>query len=90
VAAALSEDGKTLTVSVVNATETPQQLQLDVRGLGISGPGKVWRMAPPSIASANVVGREPQVRVEETSANAVGVLSIPAISVGVYNFPVKK
>jgi alpha-N-arabinofuranosidase len=90
VAAALSEDGRTLTVSVVNPTESPRQLQLTVSGLGISGPGKVWRMAPPSITSANVVGREPQVRVEESSADASGVLSIPAISVGIYVFPVKR
>lgn len=90
VAAALSEDERTLTVSVVNPTETVRQLQLDLRGLGISGPGTVWRMAPPSITSANLVGREPQVRVEETSADASGVLSIPAISVGVYSFPIRK
>ncbi|MES2176912.1 MAG: alpha-N-arabinofuranosidase [Gemmatimonadota bacterium] len=90
VAAALSEDGKMLTVSVVNPTESARQLQLDVRGLGVSGPGKVWRMAPPSTASANLVGREPQVRVGESSADASAVLTIPAISVGVYAFPVKK
>ena len=90
VAAALSEDGKTLTLSVVNPTESPRQLQLDLHGLGVSGPGKVWRMAPPSVTSANLVGREPQVRVEESSVDAAGVLSIPAISVGVYAFPIRK
>jgi alpha-N-arabinofuranosidase len=90
VAAALSEDGKTLTVSVVNPSESALKLQLDLHGVVVSGPGRVWRMAPPSVTSAIVVGREPQVRVEETAADASGVLSIPAISVGVYAFPVKK
>jgi alpha-N-arabinofuranosidase len=90
VAAALSEDGKTLTVSVVNPSESALKLQLDLHGVVVSGPGHVWRMAPPSVTSAIVVGREPQVRVEETAADASGALSIPAISVGVYAFPVKK
>ena len=90
VAAALSDDETTLTLSIVNPTETVQQLQLDLHGLGVSGPGKVWRMAPPSITSANVVGRAPQVRVEESSVDASGVLTIPAISVGVYAFRIRK
>jgi alpha-N-arabinofuranosidase len=60
VAAALSNDESTLTVSIVNPTETAQQLQLDLRGLVVSGPGKVWRMAPPSVTSANLVGRDPR------------------------------
>jgi len=90
VAAALSEDGNTLTVSVVNPTETARQLQLDLRGITVSGAGRLWRMAPPSLTSATAVGKEPQVRVEESSAEASGVLAIPAISVGVYAFPVRK
>jgi alpha-L-arabinofuranosidase len=90
VAAALSEDETTLTLSIVNPTESPRQLLLDLHGLGVSGPGKVWRMAPPSVASANLVGREAQVRIEESSVDAAGVLTIPAISVGVYAFPIRK
>lgn len=90
VAAALSEDGTTLTVSIVNPTERAEQLRLDVRGLVVAGPGTVWRMAPPSVASANLVGREPEVRIEQAAVSADGVLTIPAISVGVYVFPVGK
>ncbi|HET8656326.1 MAG TPA: hypothetical protein VFL93_12470 [Longimicrobiaceae bacterium] len=89
VAAALSADGKTLTVSVVNPTETRRQLKLDLRGIAVSGAGRVWRMAPDSLLAANLVGQAPQVRIEEVGANASGVLTIPAISVGVYAFPVE-
>ena len=70
VAAALSADGKTLTVAVVNPTETPHALKLELRGVRVAGAGKVWRMAPSSVTAVNLVGREPQVRVEETPATA--------------------
>jgi alpha-N-arabinofuranosidase len=88
VAAALSADGATLTVSVVNPSDRPQTLRLDVRGGTAAGGGTVWRMAPGSVTAANLVGREPQVRVERTAASALEPLVIPAISVGVYAFPI--
>jgi len=49
----------------------------------------VWRMAPGSATAANLVGREPQVRVERSAASAAEPLVIPAISVGVYTFPIQ-
>jgi alpha-N-arabinofuranosidase len=89
VAAALSADGRTLTVSVVNPSDRPQTLRLDLRGIAVAAAGTVWRMAPGSVSAANVVGREPQVRVEQAAASAAEPLAIPAISVGVYAFPVR-
>jgi alpha-L-arabinofuranosidase len=88
VAAALSADGRTLTVAVVNPTETARQLNLELRGIRAAGAGRVWRMAPASVTAANLANREPQVRVEEMAATASGAITIPAISVGVYAFPV--
>ncbi|AHG92055.1 alpha-L-arabinofuranosidase domain protein [Gemmatirosa kalamazoonensis] len=89
VAAALTADGKTLTVSVVNPSDRPQMLRLDLRAIAVAGPGTVWRMAPGSVTAANVVGREPQVRVDQATADATEPLVIPAISVGVYGFPIR-
>jgi alpha-N-arabinofuranosidase len=89
VAAALSADGRTLTISVVNPSTSPQTLRLELRGLAATGSGTVWRMAPGSITAANLVGREPQVRVDQTAASATEALAIPAISVGVYAFPIR-
>ena len=89
VAAALTPDGKTLTVSVVNPSERPRTLRLELRGGAVAGNGTVWRMAPDSATAANLVGREPQVRVEESAASAAEPLEIPGISVGVYNFPMR-
>ena len=89
VAAALSADGKTLTVSVVNPSDRPQTLRLELRRLAATGGGTVWRMAPGSATAANLVGREPQVRVDRAEAAAAEPLTIPAISVGVYVFPIR-
>ena len=88
VAAALSADGKTLTVSVVNPSDRPQTLRLVLRGSAVIASGTVWRMAPGSVSAANRVGSEPQVRVESAAASATEALAIPAISVSVYAFPV--
>jgi alpha-L-arabinofuranosidase len=88
VAAALTADGTTLTVSVVNPSDKPQTLRLELKGVAVAGGGTVWRMAPGSATAANLVGREPQVRVERSAASAAEPLVIPPISVGVYAFPV--
>ena len=90
VAAALSTDGATLTVSVVNPSDRPQTLRVEARGLTMSGAGTVWRMAPGSVTAANLAGREPQVRIDRAAASAAESLVIPAISVGVYAFPVRR
>jgi alpha-N-arabinofuranosidase len=90
VAAALSADGTTLTVAVVNPSESAQQLKLELRQLDIAGPGTVWRMAPGRVTAANVIGRPPEVRIEESAAVAGETLTVPAISVGIYAFPLKR
>lgn len=90
VAAALSTDGRTLTLSVVNPSDRPQSLRLELRGMTVAGQGTMWRMAPGSVTGANLVGREPQVRVERAEAGVEEPLSIPAISVGIYAFPLRR
>jgi alpha-N-arabinofuranosidase len=89
VAAALSADGKTLTISVVNPSDRPQTLRLALRGGAVARAGMAWRMAPGSITAANLAGSEPQVRIQSTPADATEALAIPAISVSVYAFPVR-
>jgi alpha-L-arabinofuranosidase len=89
VAAALSDDEKTLTVAVVNPTERAQQLRMEWRGIQPGLRGTAWRLAPKSVRAANVVGREPEVRIEQIDADASTALTVPAISVGIYVFPVR-
>ena len=89
VAAALTEDGKTLTVAVVNPTLEPQRLDLHVEDLAVAGDGHVWRMAPGRLDAVNLVGQQPQVVVEESRASASAPLEVPPLSVAIYAWPVR-
>jgi alpha-N-arabinofuranosidase len=91
VAAALSSDRKTLTVAVVNPTESAQQLNLSIQGVELTGKGRLWRMAPSDINATIVVGQKPGVEVEEQPlGEAPGSATIAPISVNIFEFAVKR
>jgi alpha-N-arabinofuranosidase len=90
VAAALSSDRKSLTVAVVNPTESGQQLNLSINGVALGDAGRVWFMAPSSVNATNVVGQPSQVEVQEREVNlTTNAMTIAPISVNIYEFPVK-
>jgi alpha-N-arabinofuranosidase len=90
VAAAWTADRKALTVAVVNPTESPQTLGLEIRGAPLAGTGTLRRMAPPSLAANVVVGEEPGVRIEEEPlAGLPKSPTFPPFSVSIYELPVK-
>jgi alpha-N-arabinofuranosidase len=90
VAAALSEDGKTLSVAVVNPTESEHPLRFSFRGAKLSGKGNLWRMAPASLNASIVVGRKPEVEVKQRAVTAVpGAETIPPFSVSIYELTVR-
>lgn len=70
VAAALSNDRKSLSVAVVNPTESEQQLNLSLKGVELAGKGRLWRMVPASLNATIVVGQKPGVAVEESAGQA--------------------
>ena len=56
---------------VLNPTESEQQRILSIRGVELPGKAVLWRMAPASLNAAIVVGRKPEVEVEEHALEAV-------------------
>lgn len=86
--AALTPDRKFLTLAVVNATESEHPVRLDVTGLHVNGPGKVWTLTGNNLDAADRVGQPPQVEITETSVSHAHELAIAPISVTVYRFPV--
>jgi alpha-L-arabinofuranosidase len=85
VAAALASDRKTLTVAVVNPSDSEQRLSLSFKGVELSGKGRLWRMAPSSVDATIVVGQVPGVKVEEHALEAVpSAATIPPFSVSIY------
>jgi alpha-L-arabinofuranosidase len=88
VVAALSADGRYLSVAVVNATDTTQPLALQVRGAALAGESKLWEMTGPTLESADRLGHPREVRVHEVAMTAVpSTLSVPPRSVDIYRFP---
>ncbi|MGO9936901.1 MAG: alpha-N-arabinofuranosidase [Terracidiphilus sp.] len=88
--AALTPDRKFLTLAVVNATDSEQKLDLDVRGLQLAGASTLWQMTGRSLDAANHVGQEPQVGIKEIAVGgSPHSLSVAPISVNVYQFPIK-
>jgi len=91
VAAALSDDGKTLTVALVNPTESAQQLRLIFRNVDLTGEGNLWRMAPESLTATIVVGQKAGVEVERHTLDAApDTVRLPPYSVSIYELAVGK
>ncbi|HVT99172.1 MAG TPA: hypothetical protein VHE33_16825, partial [Acidobacteriaceae bacterium] len=87
--AALTADRKYLTIAVVNGTDSYQKFDLTVAGMRATGPATRWELTGKDLDSENRVGDSPQVSVRETSMDEKpGSISVPAISVDIYRFPV--
>ncbi|MGA2059492.1 MAG: hypothetical protein ABSG67_03340 [Thermoguttaceae bacterium] len=90
VAAALSDDRKTLTVAVLNPTDSEQRLDLAIKGVELTDKGRLWRMAPSDINATIVIGQKPQVEIEEHQLDDVpNTATIAPISVNIYEFTVR-
>jgi alpha-N-arabinofuranosidase len=87
--AALTEDRKYLTVSVVNATDVSENLNLNIQGGRLAGPSTLWEMTGSSLDADNHVGQPAQVQLKETPiANPSQPLSVAPYSVNIFRFPI--
>jgi len=83
---ALTAGGKSLTVAVINANESAQELDLSLKGVALSGKGRMWRMTGDSLNAATGLGRN-EVRIVETSLTETPkALRIAPISIDIYEF----
>lgn len=90
VAAALADNGKTLTVAIVNPTLHPMELPLAVSGVALAGTGRQWQMAGDDPMAFNQPGETPRVTVEESAARmAEGKLSVRPCSVTLFALDVR-
>lgn len=94
--AAWSADRKTLSISVINPTETAQDCDLTLTGVQATGPVKVSQLtappgAPPAPAGPGMgrFGGPPATMSESTLAQAPGKVALPPASVTVYRISVK-
>jgi alpha-N-arabinofuranosidase len=86
VSAALSADGRRLTIAVVNANESAKELGLEIRGVQLTGKGRMWRLTGPNLdAATNLARKEVQV-TESPVTEAPKVLNVAPISINIYEF----
>ena len=90
VLAAFSGDRKKFILSVVNPTIEGQSFSPQITGVKLRGPGKLSQLAAPSVDADNEPGKEPVVKIVESSqASLPGMVQVPPISVSVYEFDVE-
>jgi alpha-N-arabinofuranosidase len=86
VTAALTGGGKSLTVAIINATESAQELELSFTGIALGGKGRMWRMTGDSLNAATGLGRN-EVRIVETPLTETPkALTVAPISISIYEF----
>lgn len=86
VVAALSSDGKSLTMAVINATESPQELELSFKGIALGGKGRMWRMTGPGPDAATGLGRNDVRVVEMPLTQTPKTVTTAPISIEIYEF----
>jgi alpha-N-arabinofuranosidase len=90
VSSALSEDRKTLTIAVLNPSDSEQSIQLAVNGTKLASAGKQWRMAPDSIDATVQVDKKPEVQIEEQTLGPLpATVTVRPFSVNIYSYPVQ-
>ena len=85
VTAALTDDGKKLTIAVINPTESVQQLALTYGGIALQPRGRLWRLTGPSLTSSTGLGRQ-EVAITEATVDNNQALAVAPISISIYEF----
>lgn len=87
--AALTPDRKFLTLAVVNATDSEQKLDLNLKGVRLEGASTLWQMTGKDLNAEDRVGQPAQVAIKEIPiGDAPKTIEVAPISIDVYRFPV--
>jgi alpha-N-arabinofuranosidase len=90
VVAAFSDDKKSLSIAVLNPSDSEQSIQLTINGTKLASAGKLWRMAPDKIDAMVQVDKTPEVQVEEQSLRSLpATVTVRPFSVNIYSYPVQ-
>ena len=86
VSAALSSDGKYLTLAVVNPSEAAQTLDLTIAGIGLRGRGRLWRLTGPGPNAMTGLARREVEVVESPVSEVPKSLRVEPLSIDLYEF----
>ena len=89
-AAALTPDKKALTVAIVNPTESEQQIDIAIKGVKLQDKGRLWRIAGSDLTDDNEPGKPLAVDIVESPLTGLsGRLTVPKLSISVYEVPIQ-
>jgi alpha-N-arabinofuranosidase len=89
VAAALTADGKTLTIGVMNPGSAELELQPALVGGNLAGPMTRWHVAGPNAEAHNTPGQPRVVDLKQTDGVVGSSLRVPPLSAAVFRIPLK-
>ena len=89
VAAALTRDGRTLTVGVVNPTDKELALNLILASGSLGGTATRWHITGPSPTAHNAPGQPRAVDITETANVPVKSLRVPPLSNALFSIPLQ-
>jgi len=91
VVAAWTADRKALTIGIVNPSRAPYDVSIDLREAEPVGAIRKWTIASENEMAYNVPGRKTDVRIaKEQVKNFNGELRVPALSITLYELPVRR
>ena len=91
ISAAFTSDHKFFTVAIVNPTEGPQSVNLQLQGVQLLGEAKMWQMTGPNPEATNVLAKAPEVEVRENVlSSAPEILQVAPVSITVYQFAISQ
>jgi alpha-N-arabinofuranosidase len=89
VAAALTADGRTLTLSVVNPTSAEIEVATEIGGAGVGGAATRWHVGGQDEFAHNTPGRPRAVDIRRTDGLPATALRVPALSCALFELPLK-
>jgi alpha-N-arabinofuranosidase len=90
VSAALTADGKALTVGVVNPTYNTYQIKLDLSGVSVAGKAKAWVIAGDDPTAYNTPGQPAKMTITEApDADLNQTVAVKPLSTTLFKAPIK-
>jgi len=89
IAGALTKDGKTLTVGVMNPTSAELELKPSLSGAALGGAATRWHVTGPNAESHNTPGQPRVVDLKQTDGLSASDLRVPPLSAAVFVLPLK-
>ncbi len=90
VAAAWTTDRRTLTIAVVNPTTDGYEIAMELKGVRLTGTGRLWQIAGSDPKAYNEPGKEPSVVIEEKKLPGISnELSVEPLSISLFELPAR-